>query len=176
MSEHQKISTAALRVVEAFRKKPALALETNRTSCVLQDGLTCTVREGDHQLIADMAPVMGGDGNGPSPGFFGRAALISCIAIGLKMAAARQGLAIESIRVEVENDWDNRGMFATFDAPAGALAFRVTVDVESDADTSALAAALDEGLRTDAWLQTFIDPHDIVPAICINGVPVTGKS
>jgi hypothetical protein len=67
-------------------------------------------------------------------------------------------------------------MFATFDAPAGALAFRVTVDVESDADTSALAAALDEGLRTDAWLQTFIDPQDIVPAICINGVPVTGKS
>ena len=71
MSEHQKISTAALRVVEAFRKKPALALETNRTSCVLQDGLTCTVREGDHQLIADMVPVMGGRRQRPVAGILG---------------------------------------------------------------------------------------------------------
>lgn len=169
MADDQQIAAAASRVAAAFRKKPELALDSNHTSCVLHDGLKCEVREGDHRLVADMGPVMGGEGHGPTPGFYGRAALISCIAIGLKMTAARHSVAIDSIRVEVENDWDNRGMFAMDGALARALAFRVTIDIKSNAEPHALQAVIDEGLATDAWLQTFVAPYDITPVVRING-------
>ena len=116
----------------------------------------------------DMGTVMGGENAGPTPGFHGRAALISCIAMGLKTQAVRAGVVFDSIDVSVEMDWDNRGMFGMGDAPAGPLAMRVEIDIQSRADKATIQTVVDEGLKNDAWLQVFLDPQDIRPVLRVN--------
>ena len=94
MASNAQIAKEANNIIEFFKKNPEKGLDTDRTACVLEDGLKCTVNQGEHSAIIDMGEIMGGEGAGPNPGFFGRAALISCIAIGVKMAAARANIQL----------------------------------------------------------------------------------
>ncbi|MGR3291453.1 MAG: OsmC family protein [Paracoccaceae bacterium] len=168
MADDAQIAKALNRVVDVFQQKPEMAKDTDRATAHLDSGLKCIVTQGDHTAIMDMGDVMGGENAGPTPGFFGRAALISCIAIGLKIAAIRSGVVFDAIDVSVEMDWDNRGMFGLGDSPAGPLAMRVEIDIQSKADRDVIQAVIDEGLKNDAWLQVFLDPQDISPVIRIN--------
>lgn len=168
MAKDEHIATALNRVVGFFEQKPEAGLDTDRTTSVLTDGLKCVVQQGEHSAVIDMGEVMGGDGAGPSPGFFGRAALISCIAIGLKMTAARAGIQLDKINVDVEMDWDNRGIFGIEDVSAGPIAIRVTIAVDSRAPEEAIQAILPTALRNDPWLRTFVDPQTIEPILKIN--------
>ncbi len=168
MANDGQIAKALNRVAEVFAKKPETALDTDRATARLEDGLKCIVTQGEHSAVMDMGEVMGGESAGPTPGFFGRAALISCIAMGLKIEAVRAGVVFDSIDVSVEMDWDNRGMFGMNDAPAGPLAIRVEIDIQSRADNATIQAVVDEGLKNDSWLQVFLNPQDIRPIININ--------
>lgn len=168
MANDGQIAKALNRVAEVFTKKPETALDTDRATARLEDGLKCIVTQGEHSAVMDLGEVLGGENAGPTPGFFGRAALISCIAIGLKMAAVRAGVVFDSIDVSVEMDWDNRGMFGMNDAPVGPLAIRVEIDIQSRADNATIQAVVDEGLKNDSWLQVFLNPQDIRPIININ--------
>jgi hypothetical protein len=67
----------------------------------LVDGLACEIEEGAWKLVADMSPKSGGEGKGPNPGILGRGALGSCLAIGYAMWAARLGVPLTSLEVEV---------------------------------------------------------------------------
>ncbi|MGJ8571609.1 MAG: OsmC family protein [Hoeflea sp.] len=165
MATDEHIVKALAHVVDFFEKKPAMALDTTVSNAVLTDGLKCTVVEGDRSMDVDMSPAIGGEGAGPSPGFLGRAALGSCVAIGLKIAALRAGVAIERISVAVEMDWDDRGLFGMGDAPAGATAIRLAIKVESPAAREAVDAAIRDGLKNDPWLQTYIEAQTIEPLI-----------
>ncbi len=78
---------------------------------VLEDGLKCIARQGEHSVVIDMGEIMGGEGAGPTPGFFGRIGLISCIAIGIKMTEARADISFDKICVDVEMVCDNRRSF-----------------------------------------------------------------
>ena len=167
MARNEQIADALNRVVDIFEKKPEMALDTNLTTSVLEDGLKCTVRQGDHTAVVDMVEIMGGENAGPSPGFFGRAALISCIAIGLKMAAATAGVQLDKICVDVEMDWDDRGVFGMEDVSAGPLEIRVTIAVESPDPEEAIRAILPVALKNDPWLRTFADPQAIKPVLKI---------
>ena len=44
MARNEQIADALNRVVDIFEKKPEMALDTNLTTSVLEDGLKCTVR------------------------------------------------------------------------------------------------------------------------------------
>lgn len=163
-----QIAKSLSRVIEVFDKKPEAALDTDRATARLGDGLKCVVTQGGHTAVMDMGTVMGGENAGPTPGFFGRAALISCIAMGLKFEAVRTGVVFDAIDVSVEMDWDNRGMFGMGNAPAGPLAIRVEIDIQSRADNATIQTVVDEGLKNDTWLQVFLNPQDIRPVININ--------
>lgn len=168
MASNEHIAAALNRVVKIFEKKPAAGLDTNRTRARLENGLKCVVREDEHSATIDMGEIMGGEGAGPGPGFFGRASLASCVAIGLKMAAARAGVPIDAIDVDVEMDWDNRGLLGMGDAPAATTGIRLYINVHSRAPKEAVQAAIGEGLKNDPWLHTFINPQTIDPDIRIN--------
>lgn len=170
MAKDEHIAVALNRVVEFFEQKPEMGLETDRTTSVLEDGLKCIVKQGDHSAAIDMGEVMGGEGAGPSPGFFGRAALSSCIAIGLKMTAARAGIQLDKINVDVEMDWDNRGIFGIEDVSAGPSGIRVMIDVDSAESEDAVRALLPTALKNDPWLRTFADPQVIEPTLKVNAV------
>lgn len=168
MANDEHIATALNRVVGFFEQKPEAGLETDRTTSVLEDGLVCVVKQGDHSAVIDMGKVMGGENAGPSPGFFGRAALISCIAIGLKMTAARAGVRLDKINVDVEMDWDNRGIFGLEDVSAGPIAIRVKIAVDSPESEEAIQAILSTALKNDPWLRAFADPQVIEPTLTVN--------
>lgn len=165
------LNQALNRVIEVFQAKPAVALDTDKTSARLEKGLQCQIRQGDLRVTADMAKVLGGGGSSPSPGFFGRAALVSCIAIGIKMTAAVRQVAIDAIDVEVEMDWDNRGLFGIDDISAGCMGIRLKIVIQSPAAEEELQAVVAQGLRNDPWLLLFKDPQHIDTQILIRRSP-----
>ena len=107
MNRHEKIRSAVERVADVFRKKPSAAISTIRATGRIEEGLICNVRQGDYTAKMDMAEAIGGDGSAPTPGFFIRSGLVGCVAIGIKLTAAREGIAIDAIDVDVEMDFDD---------------------------------------------------------------------
>lgn len=167
MADDAHIAAAMNRIADVFEKRPAAALDTTRSTARLSEGLRCTVTDGGHSLSVDMPDAIGGEGSAPSPGVYGRAALVGCIAIGVKMTAARRGIAIQCIDVDLEMDWDDRGLFGMNGAPAATTGMRVVVTVTSDGPRRELDAAIAEGLANDPWLHTFINPQTIEPVVRI---------
>lgn len=165
MATDEHIAQALARIVDVLEKKPAMALDTTISTAVMTDGLKCAVTEGSRTMNVDMGVTVGGDDSGPSPGFLGRAALGSCVAIGLKIAAVRAGLRIDGISVVVEMDWDDRGLFGMDDSPAGTTGVRLAIKVEGPATKEAVDAVVREGLKNDPWLQTYIEAQTIEPVI-----------
>src|SRR5438067_1544464 len=77
----ERLKSAFERNAKAMTLRPSLRQGTARTKVSLRDGLTCDVEDGNWKLTVDASPKSGGDGRGPDPGVFGRAALGSCLAI-----------------------------------------------------------------------------------------------
>ncbi|MBA2293335.1 MAG: OsmC family protein [Gemmatimonadales bacterium] len=97
----------------------------------------------------------GGSGAGPTPGVFGRAALGSCLAMGITMYAAKLGIAIETLEVEIQADYDDGAMYGVSDSPPGYTEVRYAVRIESTADEDAILHMLDEADRHSPYLDVF---------------------
>ena len=87
--------------------------ERGHLSCAtrarLVDGLRCEIEEGPWRLAADMPAKVGGTDSAPTPGVLGRGALAGCLAIGIASWAARLGVPLDALEVEVQADFDARG-------------------------------------------------------------------
>lgn len=80
-------------------------------SARLTEGLQCELTGPyGERLVTDMAPAMGGTASGPNPGWLLRGALASCTATVIAMRAAKLGVALSSLEVDVETDSDLRGI------------------------------------------------------------------
>lgn len=167
MTSRQEIKTAQDRVISAFTKKPSLGKSTDKQTIRLDEGLVCTACDGDTEYTIDMPTIMGGSGTAPSPGFYGRAALGSCIAMGIKMAAARNEIDINSIVVDIEMDWDDRGIFGLDNVSAGCRKVRIVITVDSPDNPLAVQVAVDEGLANDPWLLVFAEPQNMDTRVSI---------
>lgn len=142
----QSISAALDRVEDAVTQHPSLGVGTERSKSTITDGLRCTSEEGDWQFESDLSEIMGGEGSGPSPGVLGRAALGSCLAIGYQMRAARLGVELTSVSVEIEADFDAAGILSLASpARPGYSEVRYHVSVESSAPEADVLRVLDEG-------------------------------
>ena len=53
----------------------------------------------------DVSKVVGGDDTGPTPGFLSRASIAGCVSMGIKQAAVKEGLVIDSVSVDIEMDF-----------------------------------------------------------------------
>jgi uncharacterized OsmC-like protein len=135
--------------------RPSRGLGTGVSRTRLRDGLTCEIEDGRWQLTADMPPQVGGGGLAPTPGVLGRAALGSCLAICYKMWAAKLGVPIGTIEVEVQADYDDGALFGVSEAPAGYLDVRYIVTIESDAPEADVQRVLDEGDAHSPLLDVF---------------------
>src|SRR6059036_3530232 len=108
MDGDETIRVALERNAQAIALRPALGQGTAITRVRLGPGLACEVEEGPWRLVVGMSEKSGGTNAGPSPGVLGRAALGTCLAIGYGMWAARLGVPLESLEVEVQADYDLR--------------------------------------------------------------------
>lgn len=150
-----KIRTAFERCAKALTLRPSLGRSTGVSLTRLRNRLTCEIEEGPWKLVADMPEQAGGDAAGPTPGVLGRAALGSCLAIGYMLHAAKLGVPIAAIDVEVQADYDDGALFGVSDSPPGYLEVRYTVTVESSAPEADVLRVLDEGDAHSPYLDVF---------------------
>ena len=80
------------------------------------------------RVVTDMPAGIGGLAEHPSPGWLFRAALASCVATTIGMEAAREGLTLDSLEVEVDSESDDRGILGMDETvPAGPLSTRIRI-------------------------------------------------
>jgi uncharacterized OsmC-like protein len=85
------------------------------------------------RLVTDMPSAIGGREEEPSPGWLYRAAIASCVASTVGMEAARQGVDLRSLEVEVDSESDDRGILGMDEAvPSGPLSKRVRIRAVAD--------------------------------------------
>ena len=161
MDRNAEIRAAQERVIAVYRKKPQTAFSTTHASAHVEDGLTCTFRQGDHQAVMDLSKVLGGDEKGPTPGFFIRAGLAGCVAIGIKLAAAREAIAIDSMDVDIEMDFDDSAMFGVGSNSAAPLETRFIIRLKSSASWEDAAAMVDRALAADPFFIALRDAQKV---------------
>ena len=137
----------------------------NKGAAEVRDGLSCTYRQDGHDVVIDMPHAVGGSDQGPTPGFFARAAICGCLAIGIKMTATREGLHLDKVRVGIEQDFDNRGVLGMADADVAPKATRIVIDLASPEDSATLHAMVDRALTYDPWFIAFRDAQPIETSV-----------
>jgi uncharacterized OsmC-like protein len=150
-----EIKRAFEAIVTTLEKNPALGKGTGTTTARLRKGLVCEIEAGPWRFSADMPETCGGTATAPTPGVYGRAALGSCLAIGYAMRAAKLGVSISSITVEVQADYDDGALFGVSDGPPGYSEVRCLVTVETDAPEADVFRALDEADAHSPYLDVF---------------------
>jgi uncharacterized OsmC-like protein len=102
---------------------------------------------GGERLVTDMPPAVGGRGENPSAGWLFRAALASCVATTVAMEAAREGLTLSSLEVEVDSESDDRGILGMDESvPAGPLSTRIRIRPQAEgADPQRVREIVDRG-------------------------------
>ena len=156
MSSTAFIKTAFERSAKAISLKPSLGDGTRSSRVRIINGLTCEFTEGPWRFVADMPAQAGGNGEGPTPGVYGRGALGSCIAIGYMMYGAKMGVPIDSLEVQVECDFNDGALFGVFEEmDPGYSEVRYTVTVVSDAPEEDVMKVIDEGDKHSPYLDVF---------------------
>lgn len=152
---------AQQRVISVFGKRPEAARSTNHGTARVGDGLACVYEQDGHRIAIDMPAAVGGSDTGPSPGFFGRAAICGCVAIGIKMTAAREAVQLDAVEVEIEQHWDDRGLFAMAGVAAGPLDTCLSIRVTSPEAPGKIEAMVARALDCDPWFLAFRDAQKI---------------
>ena len=155
----EDINTALERNVKAVTLRPSMGQGTALTKVRWREGLTCDVEEGPWKFVVGMTEKYGGSNEGPNPGVYGRAALGSCLAIGYMMWAARLGVPIRALEVEIQADYDVRGELGVEDSVRpGYQRMRYVVTVDSDAADEEVLRLLDTADRYSSWLDDLANP------------------
>lgn len=112
------IAAAVARAAQVFVAKPAAALQPDRPALARWiGGLKVEARaDGDAAVVTDLTAALGGAGEGVTPGWLARAALASCAATCVALAAARAGIALERLEAEARSRSDARGLLGLEDA------------------------------------------------------------
>lgn len=156
MSSPETIRTALERNVKAVSLRPSVGRGTASTRAELRPGLECRVTEGAYELTVGMTEKYGGTDAGPNPGVLGRGALASCLAIGYGMWAARLGVPIDALEVEVHAEYDVRGELGVEDdVRPGYSRIRYVVKVESPASEDDVLRVLDTCDRYSSYRDVF---------------------
>jgi uncharacterized OsmC-like protein len=164
-----KLKIAFERSAKALTLRPSLGRGTGVTKARIRDGLTCDIEAGPWRLVADMPKQAGGAETAPTPGVYGRAALGSCLAIGYMMYAAKLGVPIRTLEVEIQADYDDGGLFGVGDAKPGYIEIRYIVTVESSAPEADVLRVLDEGDAHSPYLDAFSRAQRCVRSVRISG-------
>ncbi len=168
MATSETIKEKLERASETVSQRPSIGQRVYRNTATIEDGLTCRVSEKNHSVVVDVPKSMGGEEDGPSPSFLIRGALTSCVAIGLKMWAARQGVTVDRIDVSVETDVDARGQLGVCDTAApGFEGIRLVVQVDSPAPRAMLEDLLETSLRYSPLIDVVGKPQTIETSLVV---------
>jgi uncharacterized OsmC-like protein len=166
VDDQNKLRKTLERNATAVTLRPSLAQHTGRTLVRLRPGLECEIEDGAWHLTVGMGEKSGGNNAGPSPGTLGRGALGSCLAIGYSMWAARLGVPLRSLEVEVAADYDSRGeLGVSDDVFPGYTQVRYTVTIDSPAPRVDVLRVLDTADRYSPYRDVFGRANDMQRAV-----------
>jgi uncharacterized OsmC-like protein len=168
MTDRAHIQAAFERNVQVLTMRPALGQKTHVTRVSVRNGLTCDIQDGPWTLTADLTTGCGGNAAGPTPGTLGRAALGSCLAISYTMWAARLGIPLAQVAVEVHADADARGLYGMDHVPAGYTEVRYVVSLTSPAPHADIIRLLDTAEAHSPYLDVFRRAQTVQRSVCIN--------
>ncbi len=158
MSDPKTIKNAFERNKKAVELRPSIGKSTGKSKITVTDGTTCKIEGSGWNLTADIGAESGGNDAGPGPGVLERAALGSCIAIGISQWAAVLEVPIDNIEVEVATDFDARGMHAIDDSPPGFTSIKYAVKIESPAPEEDVQKVVDQADKYSPVLDDFRRP------------------
>jgi uncharacterized OsmC-like protein len=148
MASTETIRMSLARAEETVTLRPSRGQRTYVNVASIAEGTRCRVVEHHDELIVDIPKSIGGEGDGPSPSMILRAAISSCVAIGIKQWAARRNVGIDQVEVRLETDVDARGQLGLADdIPPGFLAIRLAIKVVSAADAVAVEDLVHTSLK-----------------------------
>jgi len=159
MTDPNPIRERFERVLKALTLRPSMGQTTAVNRVVLRDGLALEVEEGPWKLAVDMPETLGGRAAAPTPGVYGRAAFGSCLAIGYAQEAARMGVTLDRLEVEVQADMDSRGEMGVEGIEPGYLEVRWIVTVETGASEEEVRKMLERAEVRSPYLSIFSRPH-----------------
>jgi uncharacterized OsmC-like protein len=163
MTTPTEIRTVLDRTVKAVTLRPSVGQGTAVTRVRLGESLSCEISDGPWTLMAGMTDKYGGDGAAPNPGVLGRAAFGSCLAIGYAMWAARLGVPITSLEIEVRADYDVRGELGVSDAVRpGYREICYIVHVSSPAGEDDVRRWIETADRCSSWRDNLANPVPLV--------------
>jgi len=170
MTDQGAIRAIAERNIELLSLKPSRGRLSCATKARLVDGLRCEIEEGPWKFAADMPAKVGGDETAPTPGVLGRGALASCLTIGIASWAARLGMPLDALEVEVQADFDARGELGMGNGvPPGYTEVRYLVSIESPASREQLDELLRLAERHSPYLDVFGRAIALRRALRLNG-------
>jgi uncharacterized OsmC-like protein len=174
MADAGETKAAIERTVKVFTQRPGSARSTYKVTAQIGDGLKATTREGDWNVEFDMPVALGGGGTSPTPGVYGRAALLGCLAIGLRLEAVQGGLTLDAVDLSMEVACDDRGLFGLADVPPGYEAFRVQITVKSRAPEAEVRALIERTLARSPWYDVFARAQNIRTDITVSAPEPAG--
>jgi uncharacterized OsmC-like protein len=132
------------RKANAIARRPELGRGGGCVRVRLGEGLACQVELEGGITVLDLPLIDGGRGSGPQPDELARASLAAALAQDYRLWAARLGIPLSEVEVEVVSEHDTRGRLGVSDEVAiGWQSLQVAVTVHSpapEADLRALVA------------------------------------
>lgn len=167
MAGEDTIRTAQTRVRKLFTTRPDTALSTTSGHAEITEGLACVFTQGARSTVMDMPETIGGGGTGPSPGFHARAAVAGCVAIGIKQTAAYEGITLDTVRVEIEMDFDDSALFGIGTNSAAPLATRFVIRLATEAGTGEVESLVARVLEMDPFFLALRDSQAVSTQVLV---------
>lgn len=169
MADTAKIKEIVERNAKMLALKPTKGHLTGVTKARWVDGVRCEIEEGPWRLAADLPVKAGGEDTAPTPGTLGRGALASCLVISITVWAARLGVPIEAVEVEVQGDFDARGELGVDGATAGYKEFRYHVSIDSPASEQTITDLVETAERHSHYIDAFGRGQTMKRSLRLNG-------
>ena len=101
----------------------------------------------------------------------GRAALASCLAIGYSVELARAGFAPRSVEVEVQTDYDLRGIVGMDGVAPDYVAVRHTLYLDCDGPRETRRRSSNSRSAGALYLQVFANPQPVTGQVVFGSRP-----
>jgi uncharacterized OsmC-like protein len=127
----ERIAAAVHRVESILKRRPEAALHADAPAVARWEGGARVISSHPNgaSVATDLPSELGGMGNEVTPGWLWRAALGSCLATRIVMAAAVEGIHLTSVEVQATSRSDLRGFFG-IKAGSGAAPSAGPTDVQ----------------------------------------------
>lgn len=164
-----RLAAALRRTESVLRRRPSAGLHDDSPGVVRWAGGTRVVARhaNGEEVTTDLPVELGGSGDKVSPGWLLRAALASCTATSVVMAAATEGIELESVEVSATSRSDLRGLLGMADADGteiypGPQALRMDVRVSADGvPAERLRAIVGVAQRNSPMLRALQTANDV---------------